>query len=125
VPLPGALVKTPVILLLVLSLALAACHPSARSHRSYDQIRDLAADKTGPELERLLGPPDVRQNVLDDQRWIWWSYTFLDGDQYAPEIRGQIVHLEITLQNTKAAPAIWRVNGPMAVSYSIPSPRSR
>jgi hypothetical protein len=109
----------------LLSLALTTCRPAARSPRSYDQIRLLVANKTGPDVERLLGPPDVRQTVLDDQRWIWWSYTFLDGDQYAPEIRGQIVHLEITLQNTAAAPTTWRVRGPMAVTYSVPSPQNR
>jgi hypothetical protein len=116
-------------LILLLAALAAACHPSARSHRSYDEIRDLVAGKTGAEVEHLLGPPDVRQTVLDDQRWIWWSYTFLDGDQYAPEIRGQTVHLEVTLQkppgrDAPTSPRDWRVNGPLAVSYTLPAPRS-
>jgi hypothetical protein len=109
------------LIFLLSTLALTACRPSARSHRSYDQIRDLAAGKTAAEIETLLGPPDVRQPVLGDERWIWWSYTFLDGDQYAPEIRGQIVHLEITLQ--KGASSTWRVSGPLAVGYSMPPAR--
>jgi hypothetical protein len=112
------------ILLLSLILLLLACHPTARSPRSYDQIRDLVTGKTGAEVESLLGPPDLRESVLDDQRWIWWNYTFLDGDQYAPEIRGQIVHLEIILKKPSglALPiAQWKAIGPLAVSYSKPS----
>lgn len=117
--------------LLILSLVLAvqACRPSARSAHSFDQIRELVAGKTAGEVERILGRPDVRETVLDDQRWIWWNYTFLDGDQYAPEIRGQVVHLEIILQNPQGpgAPvplAEWRVDGALSVSYSKPSPGS-
>ena len=116
------------LLLLSLVLALLACRPSSRSQRSYDQIRELVTGKSGAEVEFLLGKPDVRENVLDDQRWIWWNYTFLDGDQYAPEIRGQIVHLEITLQrpapssgDTVLPIAQWRAAGPLSVSYSKPS----
>jgi hypothetical protein len=114
------------ILLLALALPFLACHPSAKSDRSYDQIRDLVTGKSGAEVERILGKPDIRGTVLDDQRWIWWNYTFLDGDQYAPEIRGQIVHLEIILKRPAPAPegiAEWRAAlGPLAVSYSKPSP---
>ena len=115
------------LLLLGLLLPLLACRPSPRSKRSYDQIRDLVIGKSGAEVERLLGQPDVRETVLDDQRWIWWNYTFLDGDQYAPEIRGQIVHLEIILKNPalsgSTAPPItlWRATGPLSVGYSKPS----
>jgi hypothetical protein len=102
-----------------------ACRPSARSSRSYDQIRDLVAGKTAAEVERLLGQPDARETLLDESRWVWWNYTFLDGDQYAPEIRGQVVHLEILFHNPAASPATvpvqaWRVDGPLAVSYSTP-----
>lgn len=102
-----------------------ACRPSARSSRSYDQIRDLVAGKTAAEVERLLGQPDARETILDEARWVWWNYTFLDGDQYAPEIRGQVVHLEILFRNPgsarKTAPLdLWRVDGPLAVSYSTP-----
>jgi hypothetical protein len=114
----------PALLLLALGLPALACRPSPKSHRSYDQIRELVTGRTGAEVERLLGPPDLRQTVLDEQRWIWWSYTFLDGVQYAPEVRGQIVHLEITFQSSSgSANGPWRVAGPLAVSYSIPSPK--
>jgi hypothetical protein len=115
------------LLLLSLLLPLLACRPSPRSHRSYDQIRDEVTGKSGAEVEHLLGPPDVRESVLDEQRWIWWNYTFLDGDQYAPEIRGQIVHLEIILKKPAlsggTAPPIaqWRATGPLSVGYSRPS----
>lgn len=120
--------RWPVIVLLILNLTLVAqgCRPSARSHRSYDQIREMVAGKTTFEVERILGKPDLREAVLDDQRWVWWNYTFLDGDQYAPEVRGQVVHLEITFQNPHGPGArlpltTWRVNGPMSVSYSRPN----
>jgi len=112
---------------LILSLALIflACRPAARSSRSYDQIRDLVAGRTAAEVEQLLGKPDARETILDESRWVWWNYTFLDGDQYAPEIRGQIVHLEILfrkpLQSGPEPPlTAWRVGGPLAVSYSRP-----
>lgn len=110
--------------LLIFFLSLLACGPSPRSQQSYDQLRNLVTGKTGAEVERLLGPPDLRESVLDDQRWIWWNYTFLDGNQYAPEIRGQIVHLEIVLKRPPDGTdpiAKWRALGPLAVSYSMPS----
>jgi hypothetical protein len=113
-------------LLLGLTLTILACQASPRSNRSYDDIRELILGKSGAEVERLLGEPDLRENVLDEQRWIWWNYTFLDGAQYAPEIRRQIVHLEITLKNPTPSDATipaaqWRVTGPLSVSYSMPS----
>lgn len=108
-------------ILLLMLLAFLACGTSPRSHRSYDQIRDLVAGKTATEVEQLLGKPDLRETVLDDQRWIWWNYTFLDGDQYAPEIRGQVVHLEITFQNPSTPGADVRVGSSLSVSYSKPS----
>jgi hypothetical protein len=108
-----------------LVLVCGACRPAARSSRSYDQIRELVAGRTAAEVERLLGQPDARETVLDESRWVWWNYTFLDGDQYAPEIRGQIVHLEILFRNPYRSGATvplatWRVDGPLAVSYSRP-----
>lgn len=114
---------------LVLSLVLGctACRPGARSAKSYDQIRELVAGRTAGDVERLLGRPDARETFLDESRWVWWNYTFLDGDQYAPEIRGQIVHLEILFHNPfqSGSPVpltAWRVEGPLAVSYSRPLP---
>jgi hypothetical protein len=106
---------------MLLILGAVACRPSARSSQSYDQIRELVTGRTATEVERLLGKPDLRETVLDDQRWVWWNYTFLDGDQYAPEIRGQVVHLEITFQTPPTPGAEARVGGPLSVSYSKPS----
>jgi hypothetical protein len=106
---------------MLLILGVVACRPGARSSQSYDQIRELVAGRTSTEVERLLGKPDLRETVLDDQRWVWWNYTFLDGDQYAPEIRGQVVHLEITFQAPPTPGAEARVGGPLSVSYSKPS----
>jgi hypothetical protein len=112
-------------LILLLALACLTCRPTARSSRSYDQIRDLVAGRTAAEVEHLLGQPDARETFLDESRWAWWNYTFLDGDQYAPEIRGTIVHLEIlfrkpTTSGQDPPPSAWKVDGPLAVSYSRP-----
>src|SRR4051812_10948294 len=105
-------------LLLLLALAFGACRPSARSRYSYDEIKHLVAGKTAAEVERILGRPNVCQAVLlDDERCIWWSYTFLDGAPYAPELRGKVVHLEIIFEHPAAAgetprpTAEWRVSG--------------
>jgi hypothetical protein len=104
-----------------------SCRPSARSNRSFDEICELVAGKSALEVEALLGAPDLRREVLaGDERWIWWNYTFLDGDSYAPEVRGQIVHLEISLtappatSKPRLAQTELRVNSPLAVSYSLP-----
>lgn len=115
--------------LVVLAL-LAACRgASARSDRSFDEIRDLVSDKSAAEVATLLGEPDTRQSVLiGDERWIWWNYTFLDGDEYPPELRGQIVHLEITFERPADPPpseaadeSEWWISGPLGVSYSLPA----
>src|ERR1700688_1724305 len=68
-----------------------------RSRLSFDQIQSRVAGKTEAEVESILGKPDTREaRLVDDDVWIWWDFTFLDGEQYAPEVRGQVVHLEIT-----------------------------
>jgi hypothetical protein len=110
---------------------LACAGHTIRSERSFDQIQRLVAGKTEIEVERLLGPPDSREARLeDDEVWIWWDYTFLDGDQYAPELRGQAVHLEITFrkpvvaEGQDAPKAAWRVAGPFSVNFSRKVPRS-
>jgi len=115
------------VFLAALSLGVAACRQGPKSARSYEQIRNLVTDRTEVEVERLLGRPDLRQEVLvDAERWVWWNYTFLDGDQYAPELRGQVVHLEVTFESPgdpagQPAPrSEWRASGPFAVSYSRP-----
>jgi outer membrane protein assembly factor BamE (lipoprotein component of BamABCDE complex) len=114
-------------------LGLAACRPGAKSGRSFDQIQQLVAGKTAAEVAAILGPPSTRQALLaDDERWIWWNYTYLDGANYAPEIRGQVVHLEITFESPSLVSTVqvapvpreqWRVSGPLAVSYSLPARR--
>jgi hypothetical protein len=117
------------ILLLLLSLPPAgACRHAARSGRSFDEIRGLVADRTESEVEALLGKPDVRRRLAGDgnERWLFWNYTFLDGGQYAPELRRQIVHLEITFTNPAPPGApppplgSWRALSPLAVSFSQP-----
>lgn len=111
----------------LLSLAvLAACgRLLARSDRSFDEIRDLVAGKTPVEVTALLGEPDSRQNILsDNQRWVWWNYTYLGGNQYPPEMRDRVVHLEITFARSApvqgAVAGIWKVSSPFGVSYSFP-----
>jgi hypothetical protein len=116
-----------VVLLLGLTLAVSCGAPSPRSRRSFDEIQQLVGGKTAREVEDLLGHPDSRRFLADDEKWIWWNYTVLDGEHYAPEIRGQVVHLEIIFESPAAAGvaasprAEWRVNGPFAVSYSRPA----
>lgn len=109
---------------------LASCARSAaRSGQCFDDIRQLVDGKTASEVEALLGKPDSRKLILiDDERWVWWNYTFLDGDSYPPEMRGQVVHLEITFERpddagggTPPSHARWRISGPLGVSYTIPS----
>lgn len=104
-----------------------SCRPSARSDRSFDEICELVSGKSAPEVEALLGAPDLRREVLaGDERWIWWNYTFLAGDSYPPEVRGKVVHLEISLtvppdpSEPRLAKTELRVNSPLAVSYSLP-----
>src|SRR4051794_963590 len=91
----GSLVNRFFILMLVL-LLLAGCSPAARSKKSWDEIRTLVAGKTEAEVTKLLGNPDHREKLpFGDERWTWWNYTYL-GKEWAPEVRGKIVHLEIT-----------------------------
>jgi hypothetical protein len=104
---------------------------AARSRHSFDWIQRQAIGRTEAEVERLLGKPDARElRLIDDEVWIWWDYTFLDGDQYPPEMRGQIVHLEITFDKPpgserRDAPHVtWRVSGPFAVNFSRTLPSS-
>lgn len=120
--------RRPTVHVLILSLVILGqgCRPAARSQRSFDQIRDLVTRRTAGEVERLLGKPDLRETVLDEQRWIWWNYTFLAGEQYAPELRGRVVHLVITFKNPAGPGAPvplprWHVSGPLSVSYTQPT----
>jgi hypothetical protein len=107
----------------------ASCGPRARSSRTFDEIRGLVAERPAEEVVKLLGEPDARRPLLPTlEAWTWWNYTVLDGNQYAPEVRGRIVHLEVVLRSSgdaRAAPALqqgWRVIHD-GVSYSFPGGR--
>lgn len=111
--------------LLPLLLALAACpRDGARSEKSFTQIQGMLAGKTAAQVESMLGPPDTRQpTLLNSERWIWWNYTFLDGNDFAPERRGQVVHLEIGFDPPagKRAPYDqWKISELLGVTYAIP-----
>jgi hypothetical protein len=103
----------------------------ARSDRSFDEIQSLAQGKNAEQILRLLGDPDSRQVVFDDdERWIWWNYTYLDGRDCPPEMRGRVVHLEIVFKHPKTAGAVpagrlpysqWRVDEPFGITYRAPS----
>jgi hypothetical protein len=104
---------------------------AARSKLSFDRIQLQVSGKTEAEVQRLLGKPDVRESrLVDDDVWIWWDYTFLDGEQYAPDVRGQVVHLEITFdkppgaEGRKVRRESWRVAGPFSINFSRKLPRS-
>ena len=105
-----------------------ACSPTARSRYSFDQICERIEGKTASEVINLLGAPDYqKQSDLGDEKWLWWNYTVLDGDSYAPEIRGQVVHLEVTFSKPHQSPesslprSQWRVRKPFGVSYLLPA----
>lgn len=116
-------------LLVALCLLAAGCgHPGAKSDKNFDQIRDLVKGKTASEVEQLLGKPDSQQDMLTSaKRWVWWNYTYLDGKNYPPEMRGKVVHLEIIFERSGEAvevagtPSEWRAIDPLGVSYTIPS----
>jgi hypothetical protein len=101
-----------------------------RSQQPFDQIQREVSGKSEAEVETLLGRPDAHESrLVGDEVWIWWNFTFLDGDQYSPDVRGQVVHLEITFDKpvTGADPdvphAAWRVAGPFSVNFSRRLPR--
>jgi hypothetical protein len=108
-------------------MTLSACKPLAKSDKSFDQIRNLVAGKTAAEVTRLLGPPDTTEKLLlGDERWTWWNYTYLGGEKWAPDVRGRVVHLEITFEGPPSAgrgdgsKGLWRVSEPYGVGYSTP-----
>lgn len=112
-------------LLLLSGLTWLHCGHIGRLDKSFNQIYDLVNGKSAAEVEDLLGPPDSRQEVLmGDERWVWWNYTYLDGEDYAPAVRGQVVHLEIIFRNPArpGEPPLpyskWRIVSPYGVSYS-------
>lgn len=116
----------------LLLIGLPACRgPQARSNRSFDEIQALARGKTAEEILRLLGEPDSRQTVFDaDERWVWWNYTFLDGKDCPPEMRGRVVHLEVVVRSpvlpefarTDRRPySEWRVDDAFGITYRTPT----
>ncbi len=110
-------------------LVLVGCQGvKPRSDASFDEINQLVQGKRADQVIRLLGEPDTRRKVFDaDERWIWWNYTFLDGNDHPPEVRGRVVHLEIVFKNPAQARqeprpyTEWPVDGEFAVSYKMPS----
>lgn len=109
-------------------LTFACTPPKARTERSYDEIKDLVVGKTTAEVTKLLGEPDTRQKLLDeDEKWIWWNYTFLEGNNYPPEKRGKVVHLEILFRSpsivlpSASPPEEWRVDKDFGVTYELPA----
>src|SRR5262245_5058323 len=67
--------RTFVLVLILVCLELNACAPSARSEKSFDQIRTMVSGKSQAEVERLLGPPDFTEKLLlGDVRCTWWNY---------------------------------------------------
>jgi hypothetical protein len=60
--------------------------------------------------------------ALSGELWVWWDYTYLDGNNYPPEERGKVVHLQITFdrisRDGKYSPkGELRVKGPLSVSH--------
>ena len=118
--------------ILLPGLLVAGCgDPRPRSRQSFDEIVARVAGMNAAEIATVLGPPDSRQPVyLRDERWIWWNYTFLAGEDYPPEVRGQVVHLEITFRNPSGAGSDsqpysqWHIAQPFGVSYRRPGATS-
>ena len=116
--------KRPAFLVFFLALFVLQCRHLGRLEKSFDEIRRLVDGRVASEVENLLGAPDVRQKILiEDERWIWWRYTYLDGDEYAPEFRGRVVHLEIIFQNPspegpRKPYSEWKIVSQYGVSYS-------
>lgn len=114
---------------MALLISLAGCQrPRARSDRSFDEIQALVRGKTAQQLLQLLGAPDSRQEVFDaGERWIWWNYTFLDGQDCPPEMRGRVVHLEIVVRDPETVSvdrrpySEWRVDDAFGITYRAPS----
>ena len=97
--------------------------PRSRSEKSFDEIYRMVVGQASGEVVRLLGEPDSRQPIFGaDEKWIWWNYTYLDGNDYPPELRGRVVHLEIIFRNQgPISEELWRVDGKLAVRYRLPA----
>lgn len=117
------------LLSVVFALLMVACSQSIHSRKSFDDISKAVEGKTTVEVEKLLGKPNAQEkSAMGDERWVWWNYAVLDGDSYAPEVRGKVVHLEITFApsgpSSGALPhSQWRVRQPFGVTYLFPGPK--
>lgn len=121
--------------LALLLIGTGACSgPRARSDRSFNEIQALARGKSAEQILQLLGEPDSRQEVFDaGERWIWWNYTFLDGKDCPPEMRGRVVHLEIVVRNPERKRPVrrtirrpyseWQVDDAFGITYQAPGDR--
>ncbi len=122
------IVTAGVAFLLMLGVGVLGCRGThARSERSFDEIQTLAHGKTAEQILQILGEPDSRQVVFDaDERWIWWNYTFLDGNDCPPEMRGRVVHLEIVVRNPERSHVSrrpyseWQVDDAFGITYRAP-----
>lgn len=116
-----------ILTLLALAFLLTCSWQEPRSNKCFDDIRDMVRGRTAAEVKRLLGEPDSRQRLLlAGERWVWWNYTYLDGKDYPPEMRGRKVHLEIIFERKdnstrgdEAALSDLRIIDPLAVSYTL------
>ena len=115
-------------LVTLLAIIFVACSQQMpKSQKSFDDIREMVKGMTASEVESLLGKPDSRQPlVLSGERWIWWDYTYLDGRNYSPEMRGRLVHLEIIFEqelkqseSAKASLSDLRIIDSLSVSYTL------
>jgi hypothetical protein len=107
---------------------LVSCHHhGAKSAKCFDDIRKMVKGRTAAEVQQILGKPDSQQKMLlSAERWIWWNYTFLDGQDYPPELRGRLVHLEIIFERAggegdagNAKPSDLRAADPLSVTYTL------
>lgn len=118
--------------LMVSSLLLACGHQRPKSTKCFDEIRNMVKGKTAEQVEQMLGQPDSRQRMtLSAERWIWWNYTYLDGNNYPPEVRGRVVHLEVIFEPARSfkteqtpteeqTPSELIAADPLSVSYTVP-----
>lgn len=106
----------------------SGCHqPNPRSEQSFDDIRSLVQDQSAAQVLLLFGKPDTKQVILErNERWMWHDFTRLDGERCPQELRGLVVHLEITfrnpsrLQDAKAPYSQWFVHEMSGVLFKRP-----
>jgi hypothetical protein len=113
---------------LIVFLLVACGHRNVpKSPKCFDDIRDLVRGKNAAQIDSLLGHPDLREKmVFSGERWVWWDYTYLDGNKYPPDLRGRLVHLEIIFEptvksaaRTEAVPSELWPTDPLAITYTF------